>query len=116
MAESFIMSQIFDPSKYKLTIAENGQLLITKPDGKAVRRDDRKDAPQLDLKGVIGYLLEQKKLMQMQPDKTKATPPPTNVTINNPLPAGVAPVQISPLAIQRQQEMQRKFNERRGNY
>lgn len=116
VAESYVMRQIFDPTQFKLTQAENGQLLITKPDGKAVRREDKKDAPQLDLKGVIGYLLEKGKLLQMQPEKPKATISTPVATPNNVLPAGIPPVQISPLAIQKQQEMQRKLNERRGNY
>lgn len=83
VAEAYVMKHLFDPRQYKITKDEvTEKLLVTDPNGKPIRKSPAGDA--LDLKGVIGLILEKGKSLQMQPSKNN--PSGSGGTFVNPAP------------------------------
>lgn len=108
VAESFILREIFDPTKFKLTRDASGAMLITTHDGRAVRREDRKDLPALDIKGTIGYLLEKGGLLEKQ-GKSKPAQSSTVTTTVDPVTAGLQNIVISQQALENQRALALKY-------
>lgn len=108
VAESFILREIFDPTKFKLTRDASGAMLITTHDGRAVRREDRKDLPALDIKGTIGYLLEKGGLLEKQ-GKPKQTPSGITTPTVDPVTTGLQNVVISQQALENQRALAQKY-------